>query len=475
MSAQFFTSDSIREYEIMLLAHLLRDEGILKLGMAHLNQVKVEGRKTTRNQDFMFPIHNLIWEKCLEAYLVSGGRMLPSMDVLMFYVSRAVADGTLSPFELEPAVTIVKQVFFMSLCAPYIEGSFGLYLRYVRIQQVEGRKQQGGYSTAEEYMAAYHTAMASSSIDNVKTKGIFPFMDLSMPTVECQRFPTGVRGLDDAMQGGLGRGEVGIFVAVSGGGKTIALNQTALSCGFQYGFKAFIGTCELVPDRMRRRLYSAATTQNYDEFKGRKPNMSPDTVAKLANFAGMHQDSIFIRDYVLEPCSVALLDRDLTELKEKHNWVPDVVIIDYLDKIIPAVRYPNQVRMEYKETVDALVRLAVKWDIGVWTATQSNAKGVRKKILDMTNASEAYSKVWGADVVIGVSDLQDEDGLPVARQWLHTAKLRDGAKVSIEVIRDFARQRFVDKDVFERLASPLALQKHQVTLPAHVPVSQPVQ
>ena len=456
----------------MLLANLVREPTLFKLGMLKLNQVVTRGTKQFKNHDFIFPIHNVIWEKSVEMYLISGLH-LPTMEMLMLGMSAAMHDGLLNPMEYEPALMTLKRMFEMSLVpAGFILGSFPDYLKYVRTRQVEERKIQGGYANYEEYVQAYNDALRSSVISSVTDQLSEPFTDLSITDVERHRVPIGISELDEAFGGGVGLGELLIWIAVSGGGKTIALNQSAVHAAM-WKNPVFLGTCELTPERMKRRLYSYLTGIEYAQFKiGAKV---PDAAkARLAAEAAKIEGRLYIRNYVLEPCSIPLLDRDLDEImqtKEEKDR-PRVVIIDYLDKIIPPRRLRDNPRTEYKEIVDELVRLAIKYNVAFHTATQSNQKGIGKPILDMNNASEAYAKVFSADMIVGISDIKDVQGIPVARQKFHTAKNRDNAKATIEVVRDFARQRFISMDNYSNMLASRSLQPLDSTAaPNHVAVA----
>jgi KaiC/GvpD/RAD55 family RecA-like ATPase len=471
MSHSLFDSNA-KDYEILLLANLLRDPKLFKTGLTKLNQVVRRGTKDFKNHDFIFPIHNVIWEKSVEMYLVSG-QQLPTAEMLLLGLSSAMQEGLLNPMEFEPAIITVKRMYEMGLApAGFILGTFPDYLKYVRTRQVEERKSQGAYENYEEYVQAYNDALRSSVITSVSEQMTEPFTDLSITDVERHRVPIGIGKLDEAFGGGVGLGELLIWIAVSGGGKTIALNQSAIHAA-QWRNPVFLGTCELTPERMKRRLYSYATGIEYAQFKiGAK--VSLEARKKLEQEAARIEGRLYIRNYVLEQCSIPLLDRDLDELMQTKDAEhrPRVVIIDYLDKIIPPRRLRDNPRVEYKEIVDELVRLAIKYNVAFHTATQSNQKGIGKSILDMNNASESYAKVFSADMIVGVSDIKDVNGLPVAKQKFHTAKNRDNAKTTIEVVRDFARQRFLSmEDYSNMLASRNMAPLDLTALPNTVPVA----
>jgi replicative DNA helicase len=83
---------------------------------------------------------------------------------------------------------------------------------------------------------------------------------------------------------------------------------------------------------------------------------------------------------------------------------PDLIIVDYADLL----RCSNgggknsDKRQELSSIYIELRGLAGKYNIPVWTATQSNREGAKSNVVKGTDVSEDYSKIMTCDVIISL-------------------------------------------------------------------------
>ena len=85
----------------------------------------------------------------------------------------------------------------------------------------------------------------------------------------------------------------------------------------------------------------------------------------------------------------ALLD----ELRLKKNFKPDVVFIDYLN-ICASSRFKANANVNSYTYVKAIAEelrgMAVKYDVPIFTATQTNREGFANSDVELTNTSESF-------------------------------------------------------------------------------------
>jgi hypothetical protein len=115
--------------------------------------------------------------------------------------------------------------------------------------------------------------------------------------------------------------------------------------------------------------------------------------------------------------SVVMLE-SILDVWARENWVPDVIIIDYADLLIP-VDSRLEKRFQVDETWRRLRGLSQMRHCLVITATQADAASYKTKILDKSNFSESKTKLAHATGVIGINATPQERDISVRRlNWI---------------------------------------------------------
>src|SRR5690606_22446730 len=98
------------------------------------------------------------------------------------------------------------------------------------------------------------------------------------------------------------------------------------------------------------------------------------------------------------------------ELRLKQNFVPDVLIVDYLticasSRIKPGAGVNTYTL--YKFVAEELRGLGVEFQIPVWTAAQVNREGHGSSDPDITNAGESFAIPQTADFMFTLVQTHD--------------------------------------------------------------------
>jgi replicative DNA helicase len=119
-------------------------------------------------------------------------------------------------------------------------------------------------------------------------------------------------------------------------------------------------------------------------------------------------------------------------LKRAHNWVPDVLVLDYLELMVSRSTFDNREEYDRQKKVAVQLReLAVNENLIVFTATQTNRDGLGGKegsdggeVIGMNKVAESYGKMMSADYVVSLN--QGEEEKPLGRYRLYISKNRNG-------------------------------------------------
>jgi len=237
---------------------------------------------------------------------------------------------------------------------------------------------------------------------------------------------TGWKTIDHKLYGGVNRGELNIFAAVSGGGKSLFLQNLALNWATE-GHNVIYVSLELSEELCSMRLDSMLTGFNTkDVFK------NVDDVSLKVGMQGKKSGRLQIVQL-----KNGITINDLTaykrELEIKHGVRYDAMCVDYLDLMMPAGVKVNVSDMFVKDKYvsEELRNFAVEHDLLFATASQLNRGAVEEVEYDNSHISGGISKVNTADNVIGIftSQAMRERG----RYQIQFMKTRSSAGVGQKV------------------------------------------
>tara|TARA_R110000851_G_scaffold25240_16_gene72960 strand:- start:3329 stop:4738 length:1410 start_codon:yes stop_codon:yes gene_type:complete len=252
--------------------------------------------------------------------------------------------------------------------------------------------------------------------------------------------PTGIAELDcrDVLDGGLGRGELGVVVAPTGVGKShwlINMGAEALKKGQTVVHYTF----ELSETLTGKRYDSNLTDITVSELMERKDEV-------IQNYEDNDYGHLIIKYYPCRSASVNTIRNHLEKLKLR-NYSPSVVIIDYAD-VMKSTRAYDALRLELQLIYEELRQMAADFNIPVWTASQSNRSGASADYVGLENMGESYGKAQVSDVVLGLSRKPEEKASGYAR--LFVAKNRAGMDgINLRLKIDTGKSKFATLDINE--------------------------
>jgi archaellum biogenesis ATPase FlaH len=208
---------------------------------------------------------------------------------------------------------------------------------------------------------------------------------------------TGWPSIDRKLYGGFNRGELNIFCAGSGGGKSLFLANLGVNWA-QQGLNVLYLTFELSEKLVAMRLDSMTTgIPTREIFK------SIDDVELKVKMMGKKSGSIQIK-YMPSGKNCNDIRAYLKEYQVKKGVKPDVLLIDYLDLMMPlSVKVsPSDLFVKDKYVSEEIRNLAMETQCVTVTASQLNRSAVEEIEFDHSHISGGLSKIMTADNVIGI-------------------------------------------------------------------------
>lgn len=208
--------------------------------------------------------------------------------------------------------------------------------------------------------------------------------------------PTGWKGIDDALYGGLGRREIAFFAGNSGSGKSLTLANLSLNV-VNRGFNCLYITNELAQDTVAQRFDTMLTGISRAEWKYHINDIS----TRVEN-AGKNKGTIDI--IYMSPGSTANDIRSyLKEFELLYKYTPDVIVIDYLDRMRPVelVSADNVFEKDRLITIEAR-SIGHDYNAAIVTASQLNRESVGSVHHDESHIAGGISKFNESDLWVSI-------------------------------------------------------------------------
>lgn len=250
--------------------------------------------------------------------------------------------------------------------------------------------------------------------------------------------PTGILELDiNFRRGGVTPGEVGLWMAPKGGGKSIGLGHVARRAilqNWKVAYYSFEMSAEQTADRLDAG-FSGVDMWLLDKD-------SETVLMGLDRFADSFPRSLMIKRYPNKTRTIQDIRRHLGTLKLVHHWVPQLIVIDYIGIVKPP-RALKDKHLEMQEALEEFRALCIDLNCVGWTAAQINRSGAMAEVADGTHAAGSWDQLATADHIFTINQ-SVEDRLNRTIRIL-IDKIRDGRDHILvgPLMTDWKRMQFV--------------------------------
>ena len=252
-------------------------------------------------------------------------------------------------------------------------------------------------------------------------------------------FPTGIRALD-RMGVGPGRGQLFLFIAPPKRGKSWLLTSIGVNSMLRR-LRVLHVTLEMSEDLVAKRYMQAMFSYMAKEGKGveyqrfdrttdsrlamktvtvERPHLrQPEARAALAEKISKMRVPIRVKGFPTGSLTIGQLRTFMMMLERTENFVPDVVLLDYIDLV---KINPSRVREETGAAAKDFRGLMVEFNCAGVSATQGNRSSSKSRMVDEHHVAEDFSKIATSDTVVTFSRTDAEKELGLARLTVTNAR-----------------------------------------------------
>lgn len=260
------------------------------------------------------------------------------------------------------------------------------------------------------------------------------------------RIPTQIKIFDKITKKGFPRKTLNVLMSPPHGGKSLILVNFGVGAILS-GHNVLYISMEMAAEEIGRRFDVNLMDIDFDMLESLPKSMFTSKFSKISEGS---RGKLVIKEYPTGTANAGHFRALLAELKTKQNFIPDVIIVDYMS-ICSSEIYKNVGTQNSYTIVGSIGKelraLAIETNSALLTAIQTNRAGVGNSDVDMSNTSESMGIPAIADwfaAIIATDELKQLKQIMIKQIKNRYAGLSDDEKFLLGV--DYLKQKLFDLD-----------------------------
>lgn len=218
--------------------------------------------------------------------------------------------------------------------------------------------------------------------------------------------PTGIKGLDNLMEGGLSKGELGVILAPFGVGKTTLITRFAHTA-WELGYNVVQIFFEDNPKVIQKKHTTCMTGIALNDL-----NANAEEVEKLINEKRNERtNQLILKKFKSANTTMQQIEQYLKKLIS-DGIRPDIVLLDYIDCVVSNRQYKDEYAGE-GDIMRSFETMISDLNVVGWTAVQGNRSSIGADIVDSNMIGGSIKKGQIGHFILSVARTipQKEDNL----------------------------------------------------------------
>ena len=261
-----------------------------------------------------------------------------------------------------------------------------------------------GNGDADKYetcVSLLNDAMAKG-IHNDFGEGVFDHLAETLSDDYRIAIPTGIEGIDKVLEGGLGKGELGVIIGPSGFGKT-SLTTAIASYAAQQGFKALqIIFEDRIKQIQRKHIGRLTGIEAKDLSKPDKIDIVRETLDNMDDIDKIKENLRIVKFPSGEKTA-----RQIGNFIKKlinSGFKPDLVIVDYFECLAHESDRSTTNDWEREgKTMRKFESMAGELDVAMWIPSQGTKDSVNAEVVTMEKAGGSFKKMQIAHIIMSIA------------------------------------------------------------------------
>ena len=259
-----------------------------------------------------------------------------------------------------------------------------------QIQKIISKHQHEKY---DECLEILKTAI---SYGNTENDGVDILHNITEALSDDFRKPirTGITKLDEIMNGGLSKGELGLILAPFGVGKTTLITKMA-NTAYNDGYKVLQIFFEDKTKIIQRKHLACWTGIELNELHNHKEEVFNKTEEMKKNGG-----RLVLLKLPSDGITMPMIRKHI-EKKISEGFRPDIVLLDYIDCVSPSKEYTDVFTSE-GAVMRQFETILSDFDMAGWTAVQGNRQSLNSEIVEADKMGGSIKKGQVAHFIMSV-------------------------------------------------------------------------
>ena len=213
------------------------------------------------------------------------------------------------------------------------------------------------------------------------------------------KLKSGLNHFDYILRGGFPSKSLGVILAGTGVGKSLFMCGMASNV-IKSGNNVLYITMEMAEEKISQRIDQNLMNSSLDELEGIS---KIEFMNRIEDITKKTHGRLMVKEYPTKSAHAGHFEVLLKELEQKKDFKPDLICVDYLNICKSLSAHPNANSYEQSKSVaEELRAIAMKYNLPVLTATQTNRSGYSDTDVDMTSTSESFGVPMTADYMLAL-------------------------------------------------------------------------
>ena len=225
-----------------------------------------------------------------------------------------------------------------------------------------------------------------------------------------EKLPFDLELLNKITKGGLPKKTLNVILAGTGVGKSMFMCHVAAGALMQSKNVLYL-TMEMSENRIAERIDANLLNMTIDELGSVSKDIFETRIGRLIKKT---QGKLIVKEYPTSSAHAGHFKVLLNELKSKKNFIPDLIVVDYLNICSSSRVKLGSGANSYtviKSIAEELRGLAQEYDVPLLTATQSNREAQTSTDIDLTNTSESIGLPQTCDLMLALISSEELENL----------------------------------------------------------------
>jgi archaellum biogenesis ATPase FlaH len=215
-----------------------------------------------------------------------------------------------------------------------------------------------------------------------------------------QPIKTGIKGLDEYMDGGLAKTELAVILAPFGVGKTTMITKLANSA-MNAGYKVLQVFFEDNPKVIQRKHLACWSGYDLNSL-----SLHREELIKMAEDIDAMKGKIRLKKFPSDGTTIPVIKQYIKKLIAE-GFKPDMVLLDYIDCVEPSKRF-DDINAGEGHVMRQFETMLSEFDMAGWTAIQGNRSSIKADVVEADQMGGSIKKAQIAHFVVSVAKTLDQ-------------------------------------------------------------------